>query len=149
MPLNAARMLGLAAALLLAGCAARSVPEPGDAPTARGATPPGETSPGPRPVLLGTWRGLESARDEQGSFEVEARFEFGEDGRLSARVEFPDPIGKQWYGGSYKFVADDVVEVRLDRWGDIPRKFKVVVPGEVLTQVGEGGKDVMVLTRVK
>ena len=134
-----------AVAALLMGCSrdAREVAPPSGLTALRASASPAELPP-----IVGSWRGTEKAADQFGEYRVEAVFEFRSDGSLSADMDFPEPILKQHYSGEYKFLAEDRIEITLDRWGKTARKFVVVFGEGQMTLTDEKGEDVT-FTRVK
>ncbi|MFI5338144.1 MAG: hypothetical protein ACHQ5A_15255, partial [Opitutales bacterium] len=131
----------------VAGCGQAPIASP--IPSATEQAPAiAESPPAPALPIVGRWRGSEAARDELGPYEVEAWFDFAQDGTVSAEMEFPDPIGRQHYSGDYRLGPDKVLELRLNRWGETPRKFRVSLSDKLMTWEGEKG-EVNHLMRVK
>jgi hypothetical protein len=93
--------------------------------------------------IVGRWRGTDRGADKQGEYVVEAHYSFEADGTLSAEMDDPLPMGKQHYGGKYRTLAGGELEVRLVRWGEAPRKFKVDVSRDLMIWVDEKGNKIV------
>jgi hypothetical protein len=89
-------------------------------------------------TVVGRWKGTSGEGDDQEDYLL-GPYSFEADGKVSAELEFPDPIGKQRYYGKYQTLTAGELEVRLDRWGGSSRKFKFAISGDRMTWVDEKG----------